>query len=186
VQRDVVGAREQRADGLLRVAAADVGLVMTGRVCSVVDEQVIVAVQIEHLEAQHEALQDRVRLEGEDAVEVALIARHNLGAVDLPVRGEEVVLRLLTQLTDLICGWVEWVVDQLRIIGMFSKLISHVMLGSDEQNPTKLLSSSSSAGMKYEHNDARGMPRRWQLSRECTSIDARGNLLSSSTLYAAI
>lgn len=43
------------------------------RMGSIVDEQMVVAVQLQHVEAQHKALQDRVRLEGDDAVQVALV-----------------------------------------------------------------------------------------------------------------
>lgn len=60
---------------------------------SVVDEQVVVTVQVEHVEPQHEALQDRVCLEGDDAVETLLVLRAQHGAVDLPVQLlQEVVL----------------------------------------------------------------------------------------------
>lgn len=60
---------------------------------SIVDQQVIVAVQLEHVEAQHEALEDRVRLEGDDAVQVAFVLRPEHGPVDLSVQLlQEVVL----------------------------------------------------------------------------------------------
>jgi len=42
---------------------------------SIVDQQVIVAVELQHVEAEHEALQHRVRLEGDDAVQIPLILR---------------------------------------------------------------------------------------------------------------
>lgn len=59
----------------------------------VVDQQVIVAVQLQHIEAQHEPLQHRVRLEGDDAVQVAFVLGPQYGAVNLPVQLlQEVVL----------------------------------------------------------------------------------------------
>lgn len=56
-----------------RVGAVCSYLGRRDRVCSIVDKQMVIAVQLEHVEAQHEALQDRVRLEGDDTVQVALV-----------------------------------------------------------------------------------------------------------------
>lgn len=53
--------------------------------CPIVDVEMVVTVQLQEVETQHEALQDRVSLEGDDAVEVALVLRPQEGAVDLPV-----------------------------------------------------------------------------------------------------
>lgn len=55
------------------------------RVCSIVDKQMVIAVQLEHVEAQHKALQDRVRLEGDDAVQVALVLWPEHGSIDFAI-----------------------------------------------------------------------------------------------------
>lgn len=52
---------------------------------AVVDEQVVVAVELQLVEAQHETLQDRVRLERDDTVQVGLVLRAQQRAVDLAV-----------------------------------------------------------------------------------------------------
>jgi len=60
---------------------------------SIVDQQVIVAVELQHVEAEHEALQHRVRLEGDDAVQIPLILRPEHCSIDLPIKLlQEVVL----------------------------------------------------------------------------------------------
>jgi len=60
---------------------------------SIVDQQVIVAVELQHVEAEHKALQHRVRLEGDDAVQIPLILRPEHCSIDLPVKLlQEVVL----------------------------------------------------------------------------------------------
>lgn len=60
---------------------------------SVVDEQVVVAVQMQHVEPQHEALKNRVGLESDDAVQTLLVLRPQHSTVDLPVQLlQEVVL----------------------------------------------------------------------------------------------
>lgn len=78
---------------MLGVPAADVGLVRGRRVgmLAVEDVKVIVAVELEHFEAKHETLQDRVGLERHDALEVPLVLRHHLGAFDLPVARQKAV-----------------------------------------------------------------------------------------------
>lgn len=58
---------------------------------TVEDVQVIVAVELEHLEAQHEPLQDRVGLEGHNTLEIPLVLRHNFSAFNLPVPGQKAV-----------------------------------------------------------------------------------------------
>jgi len=40
---------------------------------AIVNQQMIVAVQLQHVEAEHEALQHRVRLEGDNAVKIPLV-----------------------------------------------------------------------------------------------------------------
>jgi len=60
---------------------------------SIVDQQVIVTVELQHVEAEHEALQHRVRLEGDDAVQIPLILRPEHCSIDLPIKLlQEVVL----------------------------------------------------------------------------------------------
>lgn len=53
---------------------------------AVVDVEVIVAVQLEEVEAQHETLQDRVRLEGDNAVQVAFVLRPQHSAIYLAIQ----------------------------------------------------------------------------------------------------
>lgn len=72
---------------------ADAYLVWPDGVCTIVYVQVIVAVQLQKVEPQHEPLQNRMRLERNHAVEIPLIPRPENGPVDLPVQLlEEVVL----------------------------------------------------------------------------------------------
>jgi len=60
---------------------------------AVVDEQMIVAVELELVEAQHEPLQDGLRLEGNDAVQIGFVLRTQNSAVDLAIELlQEVVL----------------------------------------------------------------------------------------------
>lgn len=61
--------------------------------CSVIHIQMVIAVELQHVEVQHEALQHAVRLEGDGAVQVALVARPDHAAFHLAVLPlEEVVL----------------------------------------------------------------------------------------------
>ena len=53
--------------------------------CAVVDEQVIIAVELELVETQHETLQDRLRLECYNAVQIRFILRSEHGTVNLPI-----------------------------------------------------------------------------------------------------
>lgn len=77
-------------------------LVGADRVRTVIHVQVIVAVQLQHVEAQHEPLQYGVRLERDDAVQIALVLRPEHGALDLAVQLlQEVVL---TQRLHVICA----------------------------------------------------------------------------------
>lgn len=52
---------------------------------AVVHVEVVIAVELQQVEVQHEPLQYAVRLEGDGAVEVALIARPQNTAIELPV-----------------------------------------------------------------------------------------------------
>lgn len=52
----------------------------------VIDVEVIVAIELQHVEPQHEALQDGVRLKGDDTVQVALVLRPEHSTVDFPVQ----------------------------------------------------------------------------------------------------
>ncbi len=74
---------------------------------AVVDDEAVVAIDGQPLEPEHEPLEDALRLEGEDAVDVALVGRSDDGAVDR-VRdgGEEAAARLAAgpaQLRDCHC-----------------------------------------------------------------------------------
>lgn len=53
---------------------------------SIVHVQMIVAVQLQHIEAQHEALQNGMRLEGDDAVQIAFVLRPQHGPIDFAVQ----------------------------------------------------------------------------------------------------
>lgn len=53
---------------------------------SIIDEQMIIAVQLEHVEAQHEALQYRVRLKGDDTVQVAFVLGPQDSAINFTVK----------------------------------------------------------------------------------------------------
>lgn len=68
-------------------------LVCTNSMGAVVNVQMVVAVQLQEVEPEHEPLQDRVGLERDDAVQVALVLRPEHRAIYLPVQvHEEVVL----------------------------------------------------------------------------------------------
>lgn len=60
-------------------------LVRPNGMCPIVDIQMVVTVQLQEVKTKHEALEDRVSLEGDDAVEVPLVLRPQEGAVNLPV-----------------------------------------------------------------------------------------------------
>lgn len=60
---------------------------------AIVHVEMVVAVELQQVEVQHEALQDAVRLEGDGAVQIALVARPQHAAVQLAVLAlQEVVL----------------------------------------------------------------------------------------------
>lgn len=60
---------------------------------AIVHVEVVVAVELQQVEVQHEPLQDAMRLERHRAVQVALVARPEHTAVELAVLPlEEVVL----------------------------------------------------------------------------------------------
>lgn len=93
LQSHKVRARQERVDGVLCVPTGDVNLGRGNGMGSIVDQQVIVAVELQHVEAEHEALQHRVRLEGDDAVQIPLILRPEHCSIDLPIKLlQEVVL----------------------------------------------------------------------------------------------
>lgn len=52
---------------------------------AVVDVKVIVAVELQLVEAQHEPLKDAMRLESDGAVEIPLVLRYQNGTVDFCV-----------------------------------------------------------------------------------------------------
>lgn len=55
-------------------------------VCAVVDQEVVVAVQLKLIEAEHEFLQDRFCLERDGTIQVWLILRSQNRPVDLAVQ----------------------------------------------------------------------------------------------------
>lgn len=68
-------------------------LVASDRVGTVVYEEMVVAVELQEVEAKHETLQDGMRLKGDDTVEVPLVLRLEHRPVYLPVQErQEVVL----------------------------------------------------------------------------------------------
>lgn len=69
---------------------------------SVVHIQMVIAVQLQHVEVQHESLQNAVRLEGNRAVKVPLVARPHHATFHLAVLPlEEVVFAYRVHI---ICG----------------------------------------------------------------------------------
>lgn len=60
-------------------------LVNSCGVSSVVNEQVIVTVELKLIETQHETLQDRLRLECDEAIQIVLVLRPQNGAIDLAI-----------------------------------------------------------------------------------------------------
>ena len=61
-------------------------LVVSGRVSAVVDEQVVVTVKLELIETEHEPLEDRFGLEGDEAVQVGFVLRPQHGSIDLAIK----------------------------------------------------------------------------------------------------
>ena len=71
---------------------------------AVVDEELVVAVDDQLLEPEHEPLEDALGLEGDDAVHVALVLGDDHGAVDGPrQRREEALVTILAQFADWNC-----------------------------------------------------------------------------------
>lgn len=57
------------------------------------DVEVIVAIELQAIEPEHEALEDAVRLESNGAIERSLVLRRYDGPLDLPVKiSQEVIL----------------------------------------------------------------------------------------------
>ena len=68
---------------------------------AVVDDEFVIAVEGQFLEADHEALQDGLGLEGDDAVEVALVERGDHGTVHGPGNvGEEALFAAFAKFAD--------------------------------------------------------------------------------------
>jgi hypothetical protein len=101
LQRDVIGSREERAEIFLRVATTDV-LFVRANMRSIENVQVVVAVHVEDLKSEHEALEDGMCLKRDDTVEIAVVPRDDLGAVDFPICREEAVRRALAELRHVI------------------------------------------------------------------------------------
>lgn len=60
---------------------------------AIVDVKVVIAVELQQVKMQHEPLQNAVRLEGDSAVQVPLVAGPQHAAIELPVLTlQEVVL----------------------------------------------------------------------------------------------
>lgn len=87
--------RESARDG------AATYLVTADRVRAIVDVEMVVAVQLQLVETQHEPLEDAMRLEGDGAVKVPLVLRDENRPVDLPVEVPHEVL--LAHVAHLIC-----------------------------------------------------------------------------------
>jgi hypothetical protein len=85
--RDIVGSE------ILLPGSEEQYLVAPDGMGTVVYEEMIIAVQLQEVEPEHEPLQDRMGLEGDDAVEVPLVLRLQHSPVYLPVQQrQEVVL----------------------------------------------------------------------------------------------
>ena len=52
---------------------------------AVIDEKMIVAIELELVEAKHKTLQDGLRLERDDAIEVRFVLRPQHSAIDFAV-----------------------------------------------------------------------------------------------------
>ena len=76
-------------------------LVLANGMRAVVDDEVVVAVNVHRVEPEHEPLQDGLGLEGDHALDVALVLGHDDGAVHRPGNvGQEALVALLADLTD--------------------------------------------------------------------------------------
>lgn len=53
---------------------------------AIVDEQMVIAVELQLIKAQHKSLQDGLRLEGDDAIEIRFVLRSQNGTVDLAIQ----------------------------------------------------------------------------------------------------
>lgn len=68
-------------------------LIRSNSVGPIVDVKMVVAVHLQEVEAQHEPLQDRMRLERYDTVQVPLVLGPKDSAIDFPIELlEEVIL----------------------------------------------------------------------------------------------
>lgn len=115
VQRQKVALRVDDARFGASAPAAEVSLVIAVRMSAVVDVEVIIAVECQLLEPQHELLQNGVRLERDRAVEVVLRLGADDGAIDLLVQRVDALAE--TQRRD--------VIKSISIRG-------HSMIGDDE------------------------------------------------------
>ncbi len=68
------------------VAYSMVYLVNAGGVSAVVDEQMIVAVELKLIEAEHETLEDRFRLESDEAIQIVLVLWPQNGPIDFAIK----------------------------------------------------------------------------------------------------
>jgi len=55
-------------------------------VSSIIDKQMIIAIQLEHIESEHETLQDRVRLKGDHTVQVAFDLGPKYSSINFAVK----------------------------------------------------------------------------------------------------
>ena len=53
---------------------------------AIINEQMVVAVELQLIKAQHKSLQDGLRLEGDDAIEIRFVLRSQNGTVDLAIQ----------------------------------------------------------------------------------------------------
>ena len=61
-------------------------LIVADGVSAIVDEKMIVAIELKLIKAQHEPLQNRLRLEGDDAVEIGFVLRSQNSTVDFAIQ----------------------------------------------------------------------------------------------------
>ncbi|PSN29827.1 hypothetical protein C0J52_28086 [Blattella germanica] len=59
---------------------------------TIIDEEMIVAVQLKEIETEHETLEDGVRLECDDAIQIPLVLGLQYRAVYLPIQQRQEVI----------------------------------------------------------------------------------------------
>lgn len=91
----VAGKRKTKKKSNYKQKQRSLYLVAADGMGPIVYEKMVITVQLQEIEPQHEALQDGVRLEGDDAVQVPLVLRLQHCSIYLAVlKRQEVVLTL--------------------------------------------------------------------------------------------